>query len=67
MFHLRKVLSLGEKRERSFSRIFVGLFSFIGIVFILIGIGVAICMMFIYYAYVLWFCNWGSKVGLSKN
>ena len=42
MFHLRKVLSLGEKRERSFSRIFVGLFSFIGIVFILIGIGVAI-------------------------
>ena len=38
MFHLRKVLSLGEKRERSFSRIFIGLFSFIGIVFILIGI-----------------------------
>lgn len=32
-----------------------------------LGIGVAICMMFIYYAYVLWFCNWGSKVGLSKN
>ena len=31
------------------------------------GVGVAICMMFIYYAYVLWFCNWGSKVGLSKN
>ena len=42
MFHLRKVLSLGEKRERSFSRIFIGLFSFIGIVFILIGIGVAV-------------------------
>lgn len=32
-----------------------------------LGVGVAICMMFIYYAYVLWFCNWGSKVGLSKN
>ena len=32
-----------------------------------LGIGVAICMMFIYYAYVLWFCKWGSKVGLSKN
>ena len=32
-----------------------------------LGVGVAICMMFIYYAYVLCFCNWGSKVGLSKN
>ena len=32
-----------------------------------LGVGVAICMMFIYYAYVLWFCNWGSKVGLCKN
>ena len=32
-----------------------------------LGVGVAICMMFIYYAYVMWFCNWGSKVGLSKN
>ena len=42
MFHLRKVLSLGEKREHSFSRIFMGLFSFIGIMFILIGIHVAV-------------------------
>ena len=42
MFHSRKVLSEGERRERSFSRIFIGLFSFIGIVFILIGIGVAV-------------------------
>ena len=32
-----------------------------------LGVGVAICMMFIYYAYVLWFCNWGSKIGLSRN
>ena len=32
-----------------------------------LGVGIAICMMFIYYAYVLWFCNWGSKIGLSKK
>ncbi len=30
-----------------------------------LGVGIAICMMFIYYAYVLWFCNFGSKIGLS--
>lgn len=42
MFHLRKALSLGEKRERSFSRIFIGLFSFIGMVFILIGVVMAV-------------------------
>lgn len=31
-----------------------------------IGIGIAICMMFIYYAYVMWF-NWiGSWIGLKK-
>lgn len=28
------------------------------------GVGAAICMMFIYYAYVMWFCWKGSKVGL---
>lgn len=31
-----------------------------------LGVGVAIAMMFIYYLYILWFCNWGSKIGLSK-
>ncbi len=31
-----------------------------------IGIGIAVCMMFVYYAYVMWF-NWiGSKVGLKN-
>lgn len=30
-----------------------------------LGVGVAICMMFIYYTYVLWFCWKGSKVGLN--
>lgn len=31
-----------------------------------LGVGVAIAMMFIYYLYIFWFCNWGSKIGLSK-
>lgn len=30
-----------------------------------LGVGVAICMMFIYYLYVLWFCWQGSRVGLK--
>jgi FHS family L-fucose permease-like MFS transporter len=30
-----------------------------------LGVGVAIMLMFVYYAYVLWFCNWGSKIGLN--
>ena len=30
-----------------------------------LGVGVAIMLMFVYYAYVLWFCNWGSKIGIS--
>ncbi len=29
-----------------------------------LGVGAAICMMFIYYIYVMWFCWKGSKVGL---
>lgn len=29
-----------------------------------LGVGTAICMMFIYYIYVMWFCWKGSKVGL---
>lgn len=32
-----------------------------------LGVGVAICMMFIYYAYVLWFDLVGSRIGLSKK
>ena len=31
-----------------------------------LGVGVAIMLMFVYYAYVFWFCNWGSKIGLKK-
>lgn len=30
-----------------------------------LGVGVAIMMMFVYYAYVFWFCNFGSKIGIS--
>ncbi len=30
-----------------------------------LGVGVAIMLMFVYYAYVIWFCNWGSKIGLK--
>lgn len=29
-----------------------------------LGVGYAVGMMFIYYAYVFWFCNKGSKIGL---
>ncbi len=31
-----------------------------------IGIGIAVCMMFIYYAYVMWFNLFGSKIGLKN-
>ncbi len=30
-----------------------------------LGVGVAIMMMFVYYAYVFWFCNFGSKIGID--
>ncbi|MBQ8866926.1 MAG: MFS transporter [Bacteroidaceae bacterium] len=30
------------------------------------GVSAAICCMFIFYAYIIWFCNKGSKIGLSK-
>lgn len=30
-----------------------------------LGVGYAVAMMFVYYAYVLWFCNFGSKIGLN--
>ena len=28
------------------------------------GVIVALCAMFVFYAYIIWFCNWGSKIGL---
>ena len=28
------------------------------------GVIIAMCIMFVYYAYIIWFCNWGSKIGL---
>ena len=28
---------------------------------------IAMCIMFVYYAYIIWFCNWGSKIGLSAK
>jgi len=32
-----------------------------------IGVMVAICLMFVYYAYILWFCNFGSKIGIEEK
>ena len=32
-----------------------------------LGVGFAIAMMFIYYGYIIWFCNWGSKIGISSK
>lgn len=29
------------------------------------SVGTALCLMFVYYAYEIWFCNWGSKIGIS--
>jgi FHS family L-fucose permease-like MFS transporter len=31
-----------------------------------LGVGVAICLMFLFYAYVLWFNYLGSRIGLKK-
>ena len=31
-----------------------------------LGVGCAVAMIFVYYVYVFWFCNFGSKIGLSK-
>lgn len=30
------------------------------------GVIIATCCLFIFYAYIFWFCNLGSKIGLSK-
>ena len=29
------------------------------------GVIIAMCVLFVFYAYIIWFCNWGSKVGLK--
>lgn len=29
------------------------------------GVIVAMCFLFIFYAYIIWFCNFGSKIGIS--
>lgn len=29
------------------------------------GVILAMCIMFLYYAYIIWFCNWGSKIGIE--
>lgn len=31
------------------------------------GVIVAMCVMFIFYAYIIWFCNFGSKIGLKSG
>lgn len=30
------------------------------------GVIIAMCIMFVYYAYIIWFCNFGSRIGLDK-
>ena len=37
-----------------------------GIVVDATSVIVALCLMFVYYAYIIWFCNFGSKIGISK-
>ena len=29
------------------------------------GVIIAMCFLFVFYAYISWFCNWGSKIGIS--
>jgi len=29
------------------------------------GVVIAMCLMFVFYAYILWFCNFGSKIGIN--
>ncbi|MCM1108522.1 MAG: glucose/galactose MFS transporter [Clostridium sp.] len=29
------------------------------------GVIIAMCLMFVYYAYLFWFCNFGSKIGIN--
>lgn len=31
------------------------------------GVIIALCVMFVYYAYIFWFCNWGSMIGLKDR
>jgi FHS family L-fucose permease-like MFS transporter len=31
------------------------------------GIIAAMCLMFVFYAYIIWFCNFGSKIGISAK
>jgi len=31
------------------------------------GVIIAMCLMFVYYAYIIWFCNKGSKIGLEEE
>ena len=31
------------------------------------GVIIAMCIMFVYYAYIIWFCNWGIKIGLRAK
>ena len=31
------------------------------------GVIIAMCAMFVFYAYIIWFCNWGSYIGLGDR
>jgi FHS family L-fucose permease-like MFS transporter len=37
----------------------------LGIIVDVTGVVIATFCLFIFYAYIIWFCNWGSKIGLS--
>jgi FHS family L-fucose permease-like MFS transporter len=32
-----------------------------------VGVIIAMCLMFVFYAYIIWFCNIGSRIGLAKK
>lgn len=32
-----------------------------------VGVIIAMFLMFVYYAYIIWFCNFGSKIGISAK
>lgn len=38
-----------------------------GMVVDITGVIIAMCVMFVFYAYIIWFCNFGSKIGISAK
>jgi len=38
----------------------------LGVIVDNMGVIIASCGLFVFYAYIIWFCNWGSRIGLTK-